>query len=94
MGFAKWLNHFIFNDLCLFNIKKITQAVVYCNFLPFNKLQLNIRIKNHATFIFCDYLATINTCSFLRKHDALFQAFDMINDQPDFPAFGRKGCPR
>lgn len=44
--------------------------------------------------LFYDYFATINSCSFLRKHDALFRALDMINDQPDFPAFGRKGYPR
>ncbi len=30
----------------------------------------------------------------LKKYDALFQAFDMIYNCPDFPASGRKGYPR
>ena len=44
--------------------------------------------------LFYDYLALVNSCSFLKKYDALFQAFDMIYDQPDYPALGRKGYPR
>ena len=44
--------------------------------------------------LFYDYYAIVNSCSFLKKYDALFQAFDMIYDRPDFPAFGRKGYPR
>ena len=44
--------------------------------------------------LFYDYYAIIDSCSFLKKYDALFQAFDMIYDRPDFPAFGRKGYPR
>ena len=44
--------------------------------------------------LFYDYYAIVNSCSFLKKYDALFQAFDMIYDCPDFPVFGRKGYPR
>jgi len=44
--------------------------------------------------LFYDYYAIIDSCSFLKKYDALFQAFDMIYDRPDFPAFRRKGYPR
>lgn len=44
--------------------------------------------------LFYDYYAVVDSCSFLKKYDALFQAFDMIYDCPDFPAFGRKGYPR
>ena len=44
--------------------------------------------------LFYDYYAVVNSCSFLKKYDALFQAFDMIYNRPDFPVFGRKGYPR
>jgi hypothetical protein len=44
--------------------------------------------------LFYDYYAIVDSCSFLKKYDALFQAFDMIYDCPDFPAFGRRGYPR
>lgn len=44
--------------------------------------------------LFIDYFAYIDSCPFLKKYDALFQAFDMIYDQPDYPALGRKGYPR
>ena len=44
--------------------------------------------------LFYDYYSVIDSCSFLKKYDALFQAFDMIYDGPDFPAFGRKGYSR
>ena len=43
--------------------------------------------------LFYDYYAVIASSSFLKKYDVLFQAFDMIYDGPDFPAFGRKGYP-
>ena len=44
--------------------------------------------------LFYDFYAIVDSCSFLKKYDALFQAFDMIYDCSDFPAFGRKGYPR
>lgn len=44
--------------------------------------------------LFYDTLTIINSCSFLKKYDALFQAFDLINNQPDFSDLGRKGYPR
>ena len=44
--------------------------------------------------LFYDYYFLIDSCSFLKKYDALFKAFDMIYDGPDFPAYGRKGYPR
>jgi hypothetical protein len=44
--------------------------------------------------LFYDYYSLIDSCSFLKKYDALFKAFDMIYDGPDFPAYGRKGYPR
>jgi len=44
--------------------------------------------------LFYDYSAIIDSCSFLKKYDALFQAFDMVYEQRDFPAFGRRGYPR
>ncbi len=44
--------------------------------------------------LFYDYYVIVNACSFLKKYDALFQAFDMIYNEPNFPAFGRKGYPR
>ncbi len=44
--------------------------------------------------LFYDYYAIVNSCSFLKKYDALFQAFDLIYDCPNFPVFGRKGYPR
>ena len=44
--------------------------------------------------LFYDYYAIVDSCSFLKKYDALFQAFDMIYACPNFPAFGRKGYPR
>ncbi len=43
---------------------------------------------------FYDYYGVVNSCSFLKKYDALFQAFEMIYNEPNFPAFGRKGYPR
>jgi hypothetical protein len=44
--------------------------------------------------LFYDYYAIVDSCSFLKKYDALFQAFNMIYACPNFPAFGRKGYPR
>lgn len=44
--------------------------------------------------LFHDYYALIDSCSFLKKYDALFHAFDLIYDQPDFPEFGRHGYRR
>jgi len=44
--------------------------------------------------LFYDYYAIVNACSFLKKYNALFHAFDMIYNCPDFPALGRKGYPR
>jgi len=44
--------------------------------------------------LFYDYYALIDSCSFLKKYDALFRAFDMVYDQPDHPEVGRRGYPR
>ena len=44
--------------------------------------------------LFYDYYALIDSCSFLKKYDALFRAFDLIYDQPDFPELGRRGYRR
>ncbi len=44
--------------------------------------------------LFYDYRGILDSSSFHRKYDALFQAFDMVYDQPDYPAFGRKGYRR
>ena len=44
--------------------------------------------------LFYDYYALIDSCSFLKKYDALFRAFDMIYEQPDFPEVGRHGYRR
>jgi len=44
--------------------------------------------------LFHDYKGILEASSFHRKYDALFLAFDKVNDKPDFPAFGRKGYPR
>ena len=44
--------------------------------------------------LFFDYFAFIESCPFYKKYDARFRAFDMIYDQPDYPAFGRKGYRR
>lgn len=44
--------------------------------------------------LFYDYQGILDSSSFHRKYDALFQAFDMVYDQPDYPAFGRKGYRR
>lgn len=44
--------------------------------------------------LFYDYYALVDSCSFLKKYDAIFKSFDMVYDQPDYPAFGRKGYPR
>jgi len=41
--------------------------------------------------LFFDYDAIVNSCSFVQKYDAIFQAFDNVYDGPDFPALGRKG---
>ena len=43
---------------------------------------------------FYDYYGVVNSCSFLKKYDALFQAFEIIYNEPNFPPFGRKGYPR
>lgn len=44
--------------------------------------------------LFYDYFAVVNSCSFLKKYDSIFKAFDMLYKGPDFPAFGRKGYRR
>jgi hypothetical protein len=44
--------------------------------------------------LFFDYDAIVNSCSFVQKYDAIFQAFDKVYDGPNFPAFGRKGYAR
>lgn len=44
--------------------------------------------------LFYDYYALIDSCPFLKKYDALFRAFDLIYDQPDFPELGRRGYRR
>lgn len=44
--------------------------------------------------LFFDYEAIVNTCSFTRKYDAIFQAFDKVYDGRNHPAFGRKGYPK
>lgn len=44
--------------------------------------------------LFFDYGAIVNSCSFARKYDAIFQSFDRVYDSPDYPAFGRKGYPK
>lgn len=44
--------------------------------------------------LFYDYEGILDSSSFHRKYDALFQAFEMVYDQPDYPASGRKGYPR
>lgn len=44
--------------------------------------------------LFYDYYALIDSCSFLKKYDALFRAFDMVYDQRDFPEVGRHGYRR
>ena len=44
--------------------------------------------------LFFDYDAIVNSCSFTRKYDAIFQAFDNVYDGSDYPAFGRKGYPK
>jgi hypothetical protein len=45
--------------------------------------------------LFYDYYAIVNSCSFYKKYDALFQSFDSVYDfSHDYPAFGRKGYPR
>ena len=41
--------------------------------------------------LFFDYHAIINSCSFTRKYDAIFQGLDKVYDGQDHPAFGRKG---
>ena len=43
---------------------------------------------------FYDYYGVVNSCSFLKKYDALFQAFELIYNEPNFPVCGRKGYPR
>ncbi len=40
--------------------------------------------------LFYDYCAMIDSCSFLKKYDALFRAFDLVYNQPDYPARGRR----
>lgn len=44
--------------------------------------------------LFYDYYGLIESCSFLKKYDALFRAFDLVYDQRDFPELGRRGYPR
>ncbi len=44
--------------------------------------------------LFYDYRGILEASSFHRKYDALFLAFDKVNDKPDFPERGRKGYPR
>lgn len=44
--------------------------------------------------LFYDYQGILDASSFHRKYDALFQAFDMVFDQPEFSVFGRKGYPK
>ena len=44
--------------------------------------------------LFYDYYGLIDSCPFLKKYDALFRAFDLIYDQPDFPELGRRGYRR
>ena len=44
--------------------------------------------------LFYDYQGILDSSSFHRKYDALFQAFDLVFEGPDHPAFGRKGYPR
>ena len=44
--------------------------------------------------LFYDYQGILEASSFHRKYDALFLAFDKVNDKPDFPERGRKGYPR
>jgi hypothetical protein len=44
--------------------------------------------------LFYDYYGLLESCSFLKKYDALFRAFDLVYDQRDFPELGRRGYPR
>ncbi len=44
--------------------------------------------------LFFDYEAIVNSCSFTRKYDAIFQSFDKVYDGRNHPAFGRKGYPK
>ena len=44
--------------------------------------------------LFFDYQNILDSCSFLRKYNALFWAFDKVFSGPDHPAFGRKGYPK
>ena len=44
--------------------------------------------------LFYDYYSLIDSCSFLKKYDSLFRAFDSIYKQPDFPERGRRGYRR
>ena len=44
--------------------------------------------------LFYDYQGILDSSSFHKKYDALFLAFDKVFNQPDYPAFGRKGYRR
>jgi transposase domain (DUF772) len=44
--------------------------------------------------LFYDYYTMIDSCLFLKKYDALFNAFDLVYNQPDFPQRGRHGYRR
>jgi hypothetical protein len=44
--------------------------------------------------LFFDYEAIVNSCSFTRKYDAVFRAFDKVYSGPNHPPFGRKGYPK
>jgi len=41
--------------------------------------------------LFYDYHGILDSSSFHRKYDALFQAFELAFVGPDYPMFGRKG---
>jgi len=45
-------------------------------------------------YLFYDYYGLLESCSFLKKYDALFRAFDLVYDQRDFPEVDRRGYPR
>ncbi len=43
--------------------------------------------------LFYDYQGILDSSSFHRKYDALFQAFDLFFTGPEYSEFGRKGYP-
>ncbi len=43
--------------------------------------------------LFYDYLGILDSSSFHRKYDALFQAFDLFFTGPEYSELGRKGYP-